>query len=223
MQVEQLADGLWRWTAPDPDWTAEPNDPDGGWPRDVSCLYHESPAGIVLIDPLVPDGSEGERFWRHLDQDVSRVGLPPTIVVSVCWHARSALLVRDRYPGARLLAVTHQLPFAVDGVLTADQDLPGDMIVLLTNGPGATRMALVRCTCHGLLWTADLLRGDGHGGLVRPPASWFESAAERAWLANELPRFLQGVTSPDIRIVVPAHGEPVVSDCRGALDRACSL
>ena len=44
MEVERLADGLWRWTV-----------------DDARCLYHEAPNGIVLIDPLVPD-DEAERF-----------------------------------------------------------------------------------------------------------------------------------------------------------------
>jgi glyoxylase-like metal-dependent hydrolase (beta-lactamase superfamily II) len=223
MRVDRLADGLWRWTTPHPEWIADPGNPDGGWPQDVSCLYHESPTGIVLIDPLVPEDSEGERFWRHLDLDVARVGLPPTIVVSVRWHARSATVVRDRYPGASLLAVTDDLPFAVDGVLVDGQVLVGNVTALVPSAPGAARMVCVECACHGLLWTADLLMGNGNDGLVRPPASWFDSAAERAWLADELPGFLQSAMSPDIRIVVPAHGEPVTSDCRDALDRACSV
>ena len=50
MEVERLADGLWRWTV-----------------DDARCLYHEAPDGIVLIDPLVPD-DEAERFWWHLDE-----------------------------------------------------------------------------------------------------------------------------------------------------------
>ena len=74
MHVDRLSDGLWRWTAPHPDWRDEPA---VGWERDVACVYHEATDGILLLDPLVPSGDEGERFWRHLDQDVERVGLPP--------------------------------------------------------------------------------------------------------------------------------------------------
>ena len=126
MQVDRLADGLWRWAV-----------------GDAACVYHEAPDGIVLLDPLVPD-DEAERFWRHLDQDVARVGHPPTVVVTTD-DPRSAAAVRDRYPGARVLGVATGEPLE-DG-----QVLPGGCRVTLVDGP----MALVRCACHGLLWLAD--------------------------------------------------------------------
>lgn len=112
MQVDRLADGLWRWTA-----------------GDAACIYHEAPDGIVLIDPLVPD-DEAERFWRHLDADVERVGHPPTVLVTLP-DARSAEAVRDRYPGARVVP-------AADG-----EGLPGGV---------AVEGGAVTCPCHGLLW-----------------------------------------------------------------------
>ena len=96
MHVDRLSDGLWRWTAPHPDWRDEPA---VGWERDVACVYHEATDGILLLDPLVPSGDEGERFWRHLDQDVERVGLPPTVAVakdrstvrSAVWAVKSSV------------------------------------------------------------------------------------------------------------------------------------
>ena len=65
MQVDRISDGLWRWTAPHPDWHDDPASPYGGWDRDVACIYHEAPDGIVLIDPLVPSGEDGERLGDH--------------------------------------------------------------------------------------------------------------------------------------------------------------
>ena len=50
MDVLQLADGLWRWTAPHPN--------AANWPRfgppvppQVGCVYYEAPDAVVLIDP----------------------------------------------------------------------------------------------------------------------------------------------------------------------------
>ena len=223
MRVDRLADGLWRWTSPHPEWSGDPNDLGGGWPQDVSCVYHESPAGIVLIDPLVPNGSEGERFWHHLDQDVARVGLPPTIVVSTESHGRSADAVHERYPGSRVLGVSLAASCNVGRVLEDDELLPGGCRVTLTDAPGAPRMAIVQCTCHGLLWLSDLVIGDGAGGLRRPPATWFDDPGAGQWLEHGLPRLLPKLLDVPIEHLVSAHGPVISVDARAVLERAFDL
>jgi len=90
VQVDQLASGLWRWTAPHPDWK-EGDD----WEQEVGCVYYEAADAIVLIDPLVPP--ERERFFEALDRDVERRGLPVSIVLTCKWHVRSADELTERY------------------------------------------------------------------------------------------------------------------------------
>ena len=90
MKVAELAPGLWRWTAPHPDWT------DGDdWEQEVGCVYHEAAESTVLIDPLVPP--ERERFFEALDRDVERRGLPLAILLTCQWHERSAAELAERY------------------------------------------------------------------------------------------------------------------------------
>ncbi len=223
MQVDRLADGLWRWTVPHPKWLGDAVDPSARWPVDVSCLYHESPEGIVLIDPLVPAGGDGERFWRHLDQDVERVGLPPTIVVSAESHGRSADAVHERYPGSRVLGVSLAASCTVDRVLVDGEALPGDCHVTIIDAAGATRMAIVQCSCHGLLWLSDLLIDDGAGGLRRPPAAWFDDPGAGQWLEQGLPRLLPNLLDAPIEHLVSAHGPVISVDARAALVRAFDL
>ena len=223
MRVDRLADGLWRWTSPHPEWSGEANGLGSGWPQEVSCVYHESAAGIVLIDPLVPDGSEGERFWRHLDQDVERVGLPPTIVVSAESHGRSADAVHERYSGSRVLGVSLAASCTVDRLLEDGEALPGDCHVILTDAPGAARMAIVQCTCHGLLWMSDLLIDDGAGGLRRAPAAWFDDPGAHTWLKDGLPRLLPQLVATPIEHLVSAHGPVISVDARAALERALDV
>jgi glyoxylase-like metal-dependent hydrolase (beta-lactamase superfamily II) len=91
MQVQEVAAGLWRWTAPHPAWREGAD-----WPRDVGCVYYEAPEAVVLVDPLVPAGEE-ERFWRALDRDVARVARPVVVVLTAPWHARSAQAIVERY------------------------------------------------------------------------------------------------------------------------------
>ena len=98
MDVQQLADGLWRWTAPHPDAARWPD-----WgppvPTEVGCVYYEAPDTVVLIDPLLPAGEE-EKFLEYLDRDVERLGLPVSILLTAAWHERSSALLRDRYHAA---------------------------------------------------------------------------------------------------------------------------
>ncbi len=98
MEVERLRQGLWRWTAPHPEW-----DPGGtgasAWPQMVGSVYYEAPEATVLIDPLVPsDPSDAARFWIALDRDVERRGLPVATLRTVHWHERSCAQIRARYP-----------------------------------------------------------------------------------------------------------------------------
>ena len=223
MQVDRIGDGLWRWTAPHPDWHDDPASPYGGWDRDVACVYHEAADGIVLIDPLVPSGDEAERFWRHLDQDVERVGRPPTVVISVEWHGRSGDAVRERYPGARVLGVSRTASCHIDDLLEDGLILPGGCRVTLTDAPGEGRMAIVQCACHGLLWLSDLVIGDGHGGLRRPPAGWFDDPGARHWMEHGLPLLMPHLMELPIEHLVPAHGPVVSVDARAALERALDV
>jgi hypothetical protein len=94
VEAVRLADGLWRWTAPHPNWE--------NWPgreheaREVGCVYYEASDATVLVDPLVPAGAE-DRFLRHLDVDVERRGLPVVILLTAEWHRRSADELAERY------------------------------------------------------------------------------------------------------------------------------
>ena len=93
MDVQQLADGLWRWTA-----------------AGASSVYYEAPDAVVLFDPLVPVGEEA-RFLDYLDRDVKRLGLPVSILLTAERHERSAPFLRERYTaGARVPSAVAAYP-----------------------------------------------------------------------------------------------------------------
>lgn len=109
MEVERIAEGLWRWSAVHPEWK-----PDQDWEPEVWCVYAEEPGAVVLIDPLVPADDE-ERFWRALDRDVERSALPVAVLVTSHWHQRSAGAIEARYaarreapPGVQAIPVSHE-------------------------------------------------------------------------------------------------------------------
>jgi hypothetical protein len=89
MQVEELCSGLWRWSAER-----------GG--ETVWCVYYEAATATVLIDPVVPD--EAERFFRALDRDVERRGVPVAILCTSSESEAASSELADRYNATVLRA-----------------------------------------------------------------------------------------------------------------------
>ena len=144
MTVDELAPGLWRWTAPHPRWK-ESDD----WEQVVGCLYYEAPEATVLIDPLVP--AERDRFYEALDRDVERRGLPVSILLTVPWHARSADELRERYEA------TSNLPSGVERFALPEVD---ETLYWLPE--------------HRAIVPGDVLLGSGDGSVGVCPDSWLD-------------------------------------------------
>ncbi|MFN8109220.1 MAG: MBL fold metallo-hydrolase [Thermoleophilia bacterium] len=199
MTVQRIDEGLWRWTAPHPGWRS----PKGGWDPEVACVYLECPDAVVVIDPLVPaEPADRERFWRALDGDVARLGLPVLVVVSVRWHARSAAEVAARYPVARIWGPRPtRAPLA--------QGLHGIRIP-------AGREYAMWIPAHRTLVTADTLLGDGAGGLTMCPRSWLPAGRTLDQLRADLAPLLD----LDVRRVLTSHGPPVLEGGAAALRSA---
>jgi hypothetical protein len=83
MDVERLAEGLWRWSV-------EP----GLW-----SVYAETPEAILLVDPLLPvSGTRDEqRFLEALDRDVARLALPVVVLETSAGRGRDGDRIRARY------------------------------------------------------------------------------------------------------------------------------
>jgi glyoxylase-like metal-dependent hydrolase (beta-lactamase superfamily II) len=94
--VQEIAPGLWWWTAPHPDWTPEDLEDGVGWERIVSSYALLADDAAVLFDPLIRD-------WDMLDRMVEEHG-PPAILITILWHVRSSQQILDRYDGASLWA-----------------------------------------------------------------------------------------------------------------------
>jgi hypothetical protein len=98
MDVRQLADGLWRWTA-----------------GEAGCVYYEAPDAVVLFDPLLPAGEE--TFLAYLDRDVARLELPVSILLTDLRHERSAPFLRERY------RASDRVPATVEAYPAAEEQL----------------------------------------------------------------------------------------------------
>jgi hypothetical protein len=193
MVVTELATGLWRWTAPHPDWR-----PDADWPQDVGCVYAELRESVVLVDPLVPEG-EADRFWAALDRDVERLGLPVRILETVRWHERSVDEVAARYDGSVWRG-------------SDDGDLPAGVTAYPVDAGAENVLWLDR---HRALVPGDLLIAD-EGGLRLCPQSWLSKGRT----LDEVRTALAATEELPVERVLVSHGEPVLTEARSALTGA---
>ena len=193
MQVQELAPGLWRWTAAHPEWT-----PDSDWPEDVGCLYYEAADAVVLIDPLVP-ADDADRFWQALDRDVARADRPVVLLRTVHWHERSIDEILARYPGSRLWTAESNdpLPTGIEAYQRADETL----------------FWIVE---HQALVAGDVLLGSENGGVRVCPDSWLPQDVNGAEFRASL-RFLLELP---VEMVLVSHGQPVLEDGRETLAAA---
>jgi hypothetical protein len=193
----EIAAGLWRWTAPHPDWkpAAEPGS-SADWEQLVGSALYEAPDTVVLFDPLLP--AEGrEEFLAGLDERIA--GRPVSILTTVRWHRRDRELLAERYR-ANSRRAWNVVP---EGVEPKPLRGGGETIYWLA-GPQA------------LVFGDALIAGEG--GEVRVcPESWLEDVrVDRAGLA----RLMRPLLELPVELLEISHGEPVLHDGRAALARA---
>jgi hypothetical protein len=205
VDVLRIRDGLWRWTAPHPDWKPSDDGPPA-WPEQVGCVYYEAPAATVLIDPLVPsDETEAARFYEALDRDVERRRLPVSILRTLHWHERSCAALRDRY------ATTDAWPDGVTELAIGDPD--GEVALWITE-----HRALVP---GDIILGSDVTGAASAGGLMVAPPSWHrEPPEQRAWYERSMPAAIAPLAALDADMVLVSHGTPVLENGAAALTAA---
>ncbi|MDX6537054.1 MAG: hypothetical protein QOD37_1395 [Gaiellales bacterium] len=204
LRVQEIEHGLWRWTAPHPDWLPASGET-GGWVEEVGSVYAELPGAILLIDPVVPaDAEDAARLWRALDRDVERLRRPVCVLVTVHWHRRASDEVLERYgalegvvpDGATAIPLGDPIGETVYALPGYDALVPGDIVL-----------------------GGDGIEGERADGLRVCPPGWYgRSAAERWWyggvgLQSALARLAQ--EAPE-RVLV-SHGAPLLSGGAQAL------
>jgi glyoxylase-like metal-dependent hydrolase (beta-lactamase superfamily II) len=122
--MDELAVGLWHWTAPHPGW--RPSEP---WDQNVSSYAIDDGERLLLFDPL---GVPSEITGRAAHRDTS-------IVLTAPWHERDAQSLVERFG----MPVYTPLPDTADYLmqkygLTAEQAGDGspDVVWLLKEGLG---------------------------------------------------------------------------------------
>jgi hypothetical protein len=201
MEVNELAPGLWSWTATHPEWQSG-----HGWDADVRCFYIEAEDATLVVDPLVPD-DEPERFWRALDRDVDRRARPVAVLLTQAAHARSAGDIAARYDagvwgnesarpkvgGARFHALA-----------SGDATPGGGRVLAFDQEPGGTGTPLFFPDRRALSVGDVFIAVDGELRVW-----WAHGASTGSWYRERLLPSLRGWLELPVDHILVAHGEQV--------------
>ena len=213
MALKEIAPRLWWWTAPHPDWKPSHNRGGQGWGQFVSSYALVADDAFVLIDPLVPSDEPG-RFWEALDRDVHTHG-PPSIVITIKWHTRSAGEIAQRYDGSTVWAPAHAKRAVGNRVnythtYTADDgELPAG---IRAHETGRLREMVLYLPSHNALLFGDVVLD----GVRLLPDSWLPKQMTRA----DVQESLRPLLDEKIELLLLTHGGPVADDARVKLERA---
>ncbi len=188
---EQIRPGLWRWTAPHPDWQpSDSADAPDSWPRDVGCVLYQAPSEAVFIDPLAPPHDPA--FWAWADE-ICR-GRSVSVLETILFHRRSREEFRARY-GAATTAPSGVLPLRLPEF----------------------HETLHWIEEHRALVPGDSLIAGADGELRMCPQSWLDFIAAGLTIAGLRAALERALAGLDVELVLVSHGEPVLHDGAAAL------
>jgi glyoxylase-like metal-dependent hydrolase (beta-lactamase superfamily II) len=206
VDVERVAEGLWRWTGLHPEWRS----PEHDLPHEVGCVYHEARDAVVLVDPLIPP-EDRVRFLEALDRDVARAQRPVEILLTSPWHVRSSAELAERY-GAGVRVPEWARPVLEVAIPYAfGEALPGGVVPFDAHFHGE---ALLWLPDQGALVAGDVLAVFGDE-LRLAPDDWLPERERDGRIRHSL-RFLAGL--PVERVLV-GHGHPVLDGAPAELAR----
>jgi hypothetical protein len=191
---EQIRPGLWRWSAPHPDWQrSERDDAPTSWPREVGCVLHQTHSDAVFIDPLAP--RHDPAFWAWADQLCQ--GREVSVLETIHYHRRSREEFLARY-GATTTAPAGVLPLPLPAF--------GETLHWIAE--------------HRALVPGDTLISGADGELRMCPQSWLDCIDRRLTRAALRAALEQALAGLDIELVLVSHGEPVLRGGAAALAAA---
>jgi hypothetical protein len=214
----EVADGIWRWTAPHPEWR---ND-SVPWTQEVASFALASDARLVLVDPLLhEDADAAAAVLERLDALVSEAS-SVAIVVTIPYHVRSSEELAERYADAASVTLHGhpscarrlRRPGLLADITTADASLPPGMRVF---GIGRRFETPVYVASHRALAFGDAIVGVA--GELRVWESVGDPKRERWYRERFLP-ILRPLLEVDAEHVLVTHGPPVLHDGNAALEAA---
>ena len=211
--MQQLTEGLWRWTARHPEWHP------GEFGAEVACFAAQAGDTTLLIDPLLPP--EPERVLETIDATLTdRLA----ILITIPYHVRSSEELWRRYKNhaettihghraaAKRLKNTPAFREIEPGV-----PLPGGVTAHVIGKPRRHETPL-HLPSHDALVFGDAV-AETEGRLVVWAPDRVDAKVERFYRDKFNPT-LQPLLELSFNAVLPTHGQPVLTDGRGALKKA---
>jgi glyoxylase-like metal-dependent hydrolase (beta-lactamase superfamily II) len=194
--MEELAPGLWRWTA----WHPE-------WKEDVGSVAVGTADGLVFIDPLEPPAA---------------LGRPDHVLLTVSFHLRATAALK----GTRVWASASSVrSLARRGVAVTDlfgQDLEPPGGISAFEVPRSPKEVVFWLPEQRAVVVGDVLLGAG--AKPRPTDDPLRLCPER-WLGgrrshDELRASLRPLLELPVELVLVSHGEPLLAGGKEALAAA---
>jgi glyoxylase-like metal-dependent hydrolase (beta-lactamase superfamily II) len=212
--IDELAPGLWRWTAPR-----------GGIPATMTAYALRDAEGTILVDPLSgPLGREpDDALLAALDEIV---GGRIRIVITTPFHVRASDLLWRRWRERHEVAVygheqcvhperlTDRSAFRP---LSGGETLEGGVRVHTIGKPRRAELPLELPSHRALAFGDAVLEVDGELRVWED----LDGERRRAWYEQRFLPTLEALTRLDVERVLVTHGEPVLRD--GARALAASL
>jgi hypothetical protein len=207
--LEELAAGLWRWTARHPEWHP------GRWGAEVASFAVDAGDTTLLIDPLVTHDAVMERLDAVARDRVA-------ILITIPYHTRSAEPLAERYG-----ATVHGHPRVRDRLgrtkdfhpIEPGAELPGGARAYTIGKPRRFEMPIHLPSHRALAW-GDALVTTLEGELRI--WHWRDKldADRRRWYRERFTPTLAPLLELDLERILVTHGPPVLRDGSAALAAA---
>ncbi len=203
--MQELAGGLWRWTARHAEWHP------GEWGAEVASFAVDAGDAVLLIDPLLPD--DDTEVLERLDA----LG-PAAILVTIPYHARSSEALGERY-GAPIHGHPAVAKRLRDGSrLKPLEKLPGGARAFPIGKPRRFETP-IHLPSHRALAFGDAIVTTPEGDLRLWHTDRVDDARAR-WYRERFVPTLEPLRELDLERILVTHGEPVLSNGSAALEGA---
>jgi hypothetical protein len=211
--MQQLTEGLWRWTARHPEWHP------GEFGAEVACFAAQAGDTTLLVDPLLPP--EPKAVLETIDKTLTN---RLAILITIPYHVRSSEEIWRRYK--------NDAETTIHGHRAAGKRLKNtpafreiDLGVPLPGGVTAHSIGKPRryetplhLPSHNALVFGDAV-AETEGKLVVWATDKVDAKVERFYRERFNPT-LEPLLELPFDAVLPTHGQPILSGGKEALRRA---
>jgi hypothetical protein len=211
--MEELTDGLWRWTARHPEWHP------GEFGAEVASFAAQAGQDTLLIDPLLPPEPE-----PVLETIEATLGDRLAILITIPYHVRSSEELWKRYANQAETTI-HGHPAAAKRLedrsafreLEPGVPLPGG-VTAHTIGKPRRHETPLHLPSHDALVFGDAV-AEADGRLVVWSSDKVDARVERFYRARFNPT-LESLLELDFDSVLVTHGQPLLGGGKRALRSA---